>query len=295
MNSTKSKFINSQTEKNKILHEYSRQLKSSVVDSIEINTEGVIVKFTSNGLRMFLREGDKRVATAEALNFGSYENKELSLLKRLLKNQVKTIFDVGANCGWFSLEMALSFPNAYIYAFEPIQDLFLDFQKNISLNTTTNIEAIQLGLSDKEDTIDLYFDPQNSAYTSMKNILEVDPSNAKKTSVNITTLDIFNKNPDFIKIDVEGAELLVLQGGINTIKQSKPILFIEMVRKWTKHFNYHPNDIINFLNDLGYSCYRIEDIDQILECEFMNENDLETNFIFLDRIKHANLISEFTK
>ncbi|WP_342228107.1 FkbM family methyltransferase [Rickettsiella endosymbiont of Rhagonycha lignosa] len=52
---------------------------------------------------------------------------------------------------------------------------------------------------------------------------------------------------DFIKCDVEGAELTIYTGGINVIREHKAIIFTEMLRKWSVKFNYHPNDIIALL------------------------------------------------
>lgn len=63
-------------------------------------------------------------------------------------------------------------------------------------------------------------------------------------------MDDWNKEnniyPDFIKCDVEGAELLVLKGGEETLKSKKPVIFIELIRKWAQKFNYHPNEVIKF-------------------------------------------------
>ena len=98
---------------------------------------------------------------------------------------------------------------------------------------------------------------------------------------------------DFVKCDVEGAEYFVYQGGIESLRKFKPIIFSEMLRKWSAKFNYHPNDIINFLSKIGYLCFVIHE-DKLEQFTLMDENTLETNFIFLHEKKHAQQIREKT-
>jgi len=78
---------------------------------------------------------------------------------------------------------------------------------------------------------------------------------------NVKTLDDFiNKKKikiDFIKCDVEGAELFVFLGAKKVLLEHKPIIFCEMLRKWCKKFKYHPNEIILLFYKLGYKCFYI--------------------------------------
>ena len=94
---------------------------------------------------------------------------------------------------------------------------------------------------------------------------------------------------DFIKCDVEGAELFVYQGGIESIQKNQPIIFTEMLRKWSAKFNYNPNEIIDLLFGLGYRCF-IAKADQLVEFFRMDDNTIETNFFFLHSDNHSALI-----
>jgi hypothetical protein len=58
---------------------------------------------------------------------------------------------------------------------------------------------------------------------------------------------------DFIKCDVEGAELLALRGATEILKKYKPLVFLEVCNEWTKDFHYSPADIVSFLSSLGYT------------------------------------------
>lgn len=85
---------------------------------------------------------------------------------------------------------------------------------------------------------------------------------------------------DFVKCDVEGAELLVLKGGLETITTHKPIIFLEMLRKWAAKFSYHPNDIITIMNDIGYSCYVSEGV-RLIPFGLVDEDTVFTNYFFV--------------
>jgi hypothetical protein len=64
-----------------------------------------------------------------------------------------------------------------------------------------------------------------------------------------------------------------------------------MLRKWSASFNYHPNDIIDMLSKIGYKCYFIEknSLEEITE---VTEETVQTNFIFLDKVKHMEIIKK---
>jgi hypothetical protein len=86
---------------------------------------------------------------------------------------------------------------------------------------------------------------------------------------------------DFIKCDVEGAELFVFKGGIKTIEKYRPIILSEMYLSWTLKFNYQPNDIIKFFENLNYKCVPLKDLGSKNFITNMLENSEETNFLFI--------------
>ena len=98
---------------------------------------------------------------------------------------------------------------------------------------------------------------------------------------------------DFIKCDVEGAELLVFKGGRQSIERDKPIVFAELLRKWSAKFNYHPNEVLELFRDLGYLCFSVKN-GRLAEFSLMDEATLETNFFFLHRQEHADKIARFS-
>ncbi|MFO0123965.1 MAG: FkbM family methyltransferase, partial [Inhella sp.] len=112
------------------------------------------------------------------------------------------------------------------------------------------------------------------------------------------TLDDWARNtgaaPDYIKVDVEGAELLVLQGGQATLAQHRPKVFAELLRKWSAPFGYHPNDVLTLMAGLGYGCWAVgpHGNRRLLE---VTDDTSETNYAFLHHEAHADTIAALVR
>ena len=100
------------------------------------------------------------------------------------------------------------------------------------------------------------------------------------------------KSLDFIKCDTEGAEKMVFLGAQQVLKKLKPMIYTEMLRKHAERFGYHPNEIIDYFKDYDYDCYR-EENGHLIQFTFMDDRTEETNFFFLHKEKHANIIVRF--
>ena len=64
-----------------------------------------------------------------------------------------------------------------------------------------------------------------------------------------------------------------------------------MLRKWSAKFGYHPNDIIEFFNKLGYQCFAIQN-GNLINFDKVDEETIETNYFFLHKEKHQKIITE---
>jgi FkbM family methyltransferase len=205
------------------------------------------------------------------------------------------IFDIGANIGWYSLNLSGVVSKGKIFAFEPIPKTHDYLVRNIASNKITNVQVQNYGLSEKEGTLEFYFDPKLGGSTSLRNLNE----NSKKVLVKckVKRLDqiapSLSKTIDFIKCDVEGAELFVMRGAIETLKKCEPVIFLEMLRKWAKKFDYHPNEIIKLLGTLGYECYYAEN-GKLRKISEIDDNTMATNFFFLKPEKHAVLLKKMS-
>ncbi len=286
----KQEYIQRMHDIHKILFEYSSFIKNKDIKKIEIEDSQVVITTRENEIKLLCDEFDHRIVPIEILNFDFYEKEEINLILKLIKEN-SVILDIGANIGWYSLKIAKNINNVRILAFEPIPKTFKYLKENMYLNQVSGIKALNYGFSDEEKNIVFYYYPEGSCNASAVNLSG--RKDVDKITCKLTTLDKFTKNEDisidFIKCDVEGSELFVFKGGIETIKRDKPIIFTELLRKWAAKFNYHPNEVISLLKENGYRCFTMK-CGNLCEIDRIDENTVETNFLFLNDKKHSDLI-----
>ena len=94
---------------------------------------------------------------------------------------------------------------------------------------------------------------------------------------------------------LRGVNCLCMRGGEKTIEKYKPIVMSEMLRKWARKFNYHPNDIIDFFRRLGYLCFVISGENNLKEFHEVTEETVETNYYFLHEMKHRDIIQDLCR
>lgn len=263
------------------LFQYKKLIENTDVEKIEITDSGIYITTKAHGLKMHCPVDDIKAIPWEVLNFGQYEVNDAAIIYDFVRNG-DVVLDIGANSGWYSVGLAKN-KKVEVHAFEPIDKTFAQLKRNVEINNVA-INTYNFGLSDEDGETDFYYFPNNSGNSSMAKMTD---DVFEKQKVTIKKLDTFVKEAnidhvDFIKCDVEGAELLVFNGGINVIEKSKPIIFAEMLRKWSAKYNYHPNDIISLLNQMGYLCYVFRS-GRLKVFTEMNDETLETNFVFINQ------------
>ena len=218
------------------------------------------------------------------------------------------MFDIGGNVGFFSLALMQQCHGAESYVFEPLPSTYEKMQRNINLNqeVAKRIHAFQLGFGAESGELTFYL-PGTDQAASMRPLedefyLEESDAQGKYTGrakldkviCKVETLDNFCRENailrmDVLKCDVEGAERDVLLGGEESLIQWKPLVYCEMLRKHAKRFGYHPNDIIHYMANLGYSCFTFRD-HNLVPFYSMDENTKESNYFFFHQEKHAKMI-----
>ncbi len=151
-----------------------------------------------------------------------------------LSGSIQTAYDVGANIGYMTLALCAGANAGSVYAFEPAPSNISTIREMASENHLTDrLMIIAKALSDKNE-IQLLHTWHSSAMfflESARDNQQVNPANA--FNVETCTMDSFvfdgsNKSPDFIKIDVEGAEDLVIKGALRTLRTFHPRILIEI-------------------------------------------------------------------
>jgi FkbM family methyltransferase len=181
----------------------------------------------------------------ENLKFWESKSREIFSILSLSSN---TVFDVGSYTGIYALVAAKSNRNLKVSAFEPNPDLFSALEKNLKLNRIRNVKSEQIALDDQPGEAYLYLN--HDIHTSIGSLIQSSTA-GKKVLVRKTTLDIYCENysissVDLIKIDVEGYETNVLQGGSSIIKKSSPIILMESLNQETLQKQFA------LLSKLGY-------------------------------------------
>jgi FkbM family methyltransferase len=292
----KSTFIKSMYEDHHaVLFDYADYLTRTNIKKIEIEDGRVIMTSRDRGIRIACAYGDFRIAPIEMLNFFDYEKNESIMMENLVSDG-DNYFDIGANIGWYSINIAVSRRAAKIFSFEPIPKTYSHLQRNIEINSVPNVKIHNFGFSSKAGEFPFYYYPEGSGNASSANV--TGRTDIETVQCKVKTLDEYITETctrvDFIKCDVEGAELLVFQGAIKTIIKDKPIVFSEILRKWSVKFNYNPNEIFDLFRQYGYRVFTAID-NNLLEFGNMTESTTETNFFFLHSEKHLHQISRFLK
>ncbi|MDQ1253737.1 MAG: hypothetical protein QG646_2926 [Euryarchaeota archaeon] len=191
---------------------------------------------------------------------------QISVFMRIIKKG-NIVFDVGANMGSFTILFShLVGSQGKVHVFEPVPPTFEKLAKNIArAHKSDRVVLNRCAISDHSGTTSIRLPASDHTEASLKE--HTMASWALKTVVSydceLETLDRYVSlrnisKVDFVKIDVEGAEMLVLIGMQTILKGSTPpILMLEIFVPWIRDFGFTVDDIFSFLDNAGYQIYFI--------------------------------------
>lgn len=183
-----------------------------------------------------------------------YEPHFYNVAKNVVK-QGDICIDCGANMGYHTVTLAkLVGPNGNVLAFEPLRIIYQQLNGNIFINGLRNVTCFNLALGNDNK------------------IVQMDPLDLDSSSVNIggtkiggggenvemVKLDqIVTNGVSFVKIDVQGSEVSLLEGADKLIKNSRPVIFIEVENHYLNCFGQTSEILLNKLLSLDYILVRI--------------------------------------
>ncbi len=180
------------------------------------------------------------------------------------------VLDVGANFGAHTIIFShLVGRKGKVIAFEPVPDSFDALQENVDQRSRfSNISIFQLAVGNPASLNDAVVirvpgDDFGQASLAIQTAGSWEHHhNIREYSCSITSLDAditVQRLPrvDFVKIDVEGGELNVLQGAARTLSKHRPLLYCEVYEKWAASFGYTPTALLTFVRSLGYASARV--------------------------------------
>lgn len=189
------------------------------------------------------------------------ESHEVSFILTALKPGM-IFFDVGANAGLFAISAAKKIGVKGVFAFEPCSSTCELLKRNLLLNRLADVNVVQVALGDSAGggVLQINACGKDGLYTLGQ---ATHPSSKVigQEDVRITTLDVFMKDyniprVDVMKVDIEGAELMMFRGARNLLERADaPLILYEGFGFLTRGFFYHPVEILWFLESCGYCIF----------------------------------------
>lgn len=217
-----------------------------------------------------------------------WECGERKFITQFLKRGM-VFFDIGAHLGFYTLLASrLVTPRGKVVAFEPNPYIKRRLVWHLILNRCTNVHLEEVAVGDRTGKADFFILADRSDLSS----LQVHPRcfashKISKIIVQMTSLDdyVMNNNItkiDFIKVDVEGAEWLVLKGA--TRLEFRPIWLVELLNVNTAPFGYSADQVVNFMIQKGFYWFFLTREGRLLPLNRLKN-------ITFDDVNHRNFVA----
>jgi FkbM family methyltransferase len=220
------------------------------------------------GTYMYATSVDRWVALL-AWKYGILEAYELQIARSLIRPGMH-ILDVGSNVGFHSLEFARwTGTSGTVDAFEPAPENYAVLKRNVEASGLDNVRTFQVAISDHVGETTMYLSPAHRGDHRI-----VAPTERRASiHVRTTTLDARYATPgqrvDFVKIDVQGAEYLVL-AGMREIFRSNPdiVVLVEFSPELVAHSGHSSEEFVALVASLERRIHIIDQrAKQCVECD----------------------------
>ena len=221
--------------------------ENSIRKTFLVNIQGVSISFSTDDfyskLWLYLAFGNNRVHEGNVINL---------MIEKI--NTSRCFVDVGANLGYYTILASKLMPDGIVYAFEMDEYNYNLLNKNLNINRCKNINIYHAAVTDFSGVINYKNNLRRPNPTLSMSTDNSKPKFGRIKSVQAVSLDDFFKDkrwiPEVIKIDVEGAEMKVLNGMQNILENSKIQLFLEIHPMRLKlKFQSSTNEVVSNLID----------------------------------------------
>jgi len=244
------KLVNNLTGTNlskyRIVQKINNQINSKLKpDFVEID-----------GNKMYLDEKDSLFLSV----YGFHEKTETEIVKNEIK-EGDVVLDIGANIGYYTLLFAkLVGKTGKVYAFEAESSNFEILKKNVHENDYKNVVLEQKAVSDKPGIVKFYIGKDSNTENQLFK------PNVKHEEIEVKSISIdgyfkeLNPKIDFVKMDIQGAEPLVIEGMTKTIEENKDIkIMLEWWPDAIRKYGIDPEKHLTKLVNLGFKIFEIDD------------------------------------
>lgn len=249
----------------------TKELRSDMVTSDEFreknrdfaqtNERNVVIKELPTGIRLFVDLADHAIG----LNIirGRFEEAELAFVRRHLRTG-DVALDAGAHIGFFAMHMAHAVGNAgHVYAFEPFPpnaELLARAATENHFEDRVTIERAAVGREDGWGELVFARHTLNSGGAFLKGRGGA-PEGHDVERVRLIALDRYplRRPVKFLKMDVEGAEPLLVEGAARLLREDRPVVMTEVHREQLARVTgMSGEDFAARMRQLGYACHSIE-------------------------------------
>lgn len=155
---------------------------------------------------------------------GTYEHDKQGVIARFVRPGM-TIFDVGANAGFYTLAFArLVGPQGRVWAFEPLAGKADYLLRHIRINRLANAGVIQAAVGERQGIVSLHVEEDGS----MGSIATAGSYKVPVVSLDELTADGTVPVPDVIKMDIEGSESAALKGALSMLNEKRPLVLLAL-------------------------------------------------------------------
>lgn len=165
----------------------------------------------------------------------------------------RCLLDIGAHYGAFSLAFTCNDPDKKAFAIEPSPKPFCILKAHAGLNPGCDIKPFRVAMGSSNGRLQMKYEWEHLVASS-KNDSPQDCYSIKAVKLDDFVKDN-NISPDLIKIDVEGAEFFVLQGGAQYLKSHDPVICLEVHAKWLEKLGITTGQLVDLLDSFGYKVY----------------------------------------
>jgi FkbM family methyltransferase len=238
-------------------------LTAAAISKLESHwrVSGVVhVKFNGMVVPFYTRSDDDVVDTLY-YDKNYYEYNDLNLFVHLAQAS-RTIIDIGANTGMYSVFSASANPAVRVLAFEPNPTNHARLLKNIQLNQLSNIEVMANAVGHNTQPITFTIPKEDRISYTSSALGDFSKSTHggqwewKEITVPQVTLDVFFKDSrngfDLLKIDVEGYEVSVFEGAKQFFRNNSPVVLCEIFLDEEKRVYFQ-----RFLREYDYHAYMV--------------------------------------
>jgi len=232
--------------------EYHRRSKSKRSDKLRLYE-------TATGKYFLPSDAYQDVIANSIIDNEVYDAEIVECAKKYIKKDT-VVLDVGANYGQMSILFSeIAGKGGKVYSFEADDFIYEILTKNIEVNNRENIKPVFGAVHDREGET-LFFPIQDFERFGTYGSYGIDYTNQKKgrevKTLTIDSLEIREKI-SFMKVDIQGGDLLALKGAVKTIQINKmPILF-EFEYLFQDDLNLKFQDYVDFVDQIDYQFARV--------------------------------------